>query len=173
MSDKPTICVDIDGTITTNPLHIGGFSWWGYALWWLLRVTGLADVIMRRARPNPAAITWLRAFADMGWHVRLVTAREERYWDLTHEWLRENRLGWAHDLRMRPPGQSSVGHKAYWTSKRKGCLLYLEDQLEIAEEVQKLLGRDAPIILHMTSWELLAPVLRMVLAEAKRELLPG
>lgn len=190
------IAVDIDGTITDSPLHWGGMNTLGRATWGFLRTTGLAEGIMRRAKPIPEAVEWLQRVAAQGIGIRYVTAREVRYRKPTKVWLDSCAFPYpleavdllsgvmeaygeasapapapgaaaAASLWLRPPGVSVVEHKA---RSVLGCSLLLEDQLEIAEAVdRRLVEREVspivrPLIVHITSWQLQARLLDRLVA---------
>ena len=147
-----------DGTITDSPLHWGGASVVGSIVWGLMKRAHLAERAMRRAKPIPEAVIWLRRAATQGHAIRYVTAREKRYFDLTADWLQEHGLDFQRStMRLRPPHLGAVSHKAEQVA---GAALYLEDQLEIAELVYRRLldlsfgDEPLPLVVHLTSWRL-------------------
>jgi len=178
-----TIAVDIDGTITASPLHWGGMGTIGRGVWGFLRETRLAERIMRGAKPHPEAVEFLWWADAQGIAINYVTAREERYRELTLDCFRE----WGVPrppfdraaVELRPPGTSVVTHKAACVL---GSQLYLEDQLEIAEAVDRRLAAQSdlpawldlpacvkPLIIHLTSWQLQGPLLRRLILARPRQ----
>ena len=172
-----TIAVDIDGTITNSPLHWGGMGTIGRGVWGFLRETRLAERIMRGAKPHPEAVEFLWWAVAQGVVISYVTAREERYRELTLDCFRE----WGVPrppfdraaVELRPPGTSVVTHKA---ACALGSQLYLEDQREIAEAVDRRLAARLdlpacvkPLTIHLTSWQLQGPLLRRLILGRPRQ----
>lgn len=138
------IGTDIDGTLTTSPIHCGGLGVVGRLVWGFLRATRLADRIIRRAHARHWVCEIARKLYDAGHEVRIITAREERYRLLTQEWLRKHEIHYHH-LIMRPRGLETMSFKVAAVA---ACDVYWEDQQEIIDELK---ARDCPCLLYNTT----------------------
>ncbi len=138
------IGTDMDGVLTTSPIHCGGLGAVGKIVWGFLRATRLADRIMRRAQPRAWVCAAARKLHEVGHEVRVITAREERYRLLTQEWLRKNEVHYHH-LIMRPRGLDTISFKVAAVA---ACDVYWEDQQEIIDELK---ARGCPARLYNTT----------------------
>lgn len=155
---RGTICVDIDGTLTRDQFsRFGGLGPVGKAVWWGLRKAGVAERLMREAVPDVLAREWLRLLHEMGYHILIVTARQERYRAITEAWLAHHCI--VYDaLDMRRPGEDIAAHKMAVARRSAGCVMFLDDTHEICREVAKL-GDDAPVVIEATDWRIAATLL--------------
>jgi uncharacterized HAD superfamily protein len=158
-----TLACDIDGTLTASPLHFGGYnSKISILIWSTLSATGIAKILLKRSKPNRQGVDWVKAFHVMEWRIRLVTAREIKFRDLTKRWLDKYHVPYD-SLEMRPPGISIVEHKYIRVDKRGGVSLYIDDDRELGEEVEKILAGDAPEFLCAKDWNQIEPRLNQIL----------
>ena len=159
------ICVDVDGTLTRDQFsRFGGLGPFGKAVWWGLRKAGIAERLMREAVPDVLAREWLRLLHDMGYRILIVTARQERYRAITEAWLVHHCF--VYDaLDMRRPGEDIAAHKIAVARRSAGCVMFCDDTHEICREVAKL-GEDAPVVIEVTDWRIVATVLRELTREA-------
>jgi hypothetical protein len=160
MTDRVLAC-DLDGCITTEPLHWGGISPVGAVVWKLARRTGLAQRLMAKAIPNPLAVTCLSGLVRRGWTIRIVTAREECYRELTSWWL--GRWQVPYDmLSMRAESVPVVHHKVAGVA---GATLYLDDDAGLMVDVLRCLetsGQDIPVMVAVSEWVLIPRVIGAV-----------
>ena len=157
---------DVDGTLTTPPagdagaFALGrlGSSAIGAALWREARKTNLARHLVRESRPNLAAMEVLRQAVSRGWGLVLITALEAEYADYREKWLDANGCP-PRVVHYRPDDMTVVEHKARWV---RGCALYIDDDADLLKQLAHRLGDACPPLLHVTDWELVPGILRVV-----------
>ena len=159
------ICVDLDGVLTRDQFsRFGGLGPAGKAIWWGLRKAGVAERLMREAVPDTLAREWLWHLRTLGFRVAIVTARQERYRQITEAWLTRHCFEYD-QLAMRQPGEDLLAFKVGMTRRSAGCVLMLDDTHEICREIAKL-GDDAPVVLECRDWRIVATVLAALTREA-------
>jgi len=174
------VSFDIDNTLTLSPLHIGGNSRWGLAVWNGLVRVGWGEKIARRAKARPEAVALVKELLVQGVEVHLISARETSLSQATGEWLYENGLG---DLlgvigedggtitkephvHLRPAHVLDVGGWKADVVEEIGSRLHVEDDLEVLERMDAC-GTEA-LLMHATSWEIEQRLVRALVREVVR-----
>ena len=155
------IGTDIDGTLLPSPLHWGGTSRLGMAVYNLWERMGVMERRMRAAQLDALGCQLLRDERERGAKVVAITARSDTLRQATAECFERNRVGFI-QLYTRPPRQMDVvKFKAGWIRDLK-CDVYLEDDRELAVQIQRRLGLGGPLVVNFTDWELMPELLRRV-----------
>jgi uncharacterized HAD superfamily protein len=153
-----TLGCDIDGTLTAFAMGNLGSSQLGALLWKVAREADIARRLIREAHVNGKALTVLSAAVERGWKVDLITAREPEYAAATEEWLDVHQFP-VRSVFYRADDVPVVQHKAKWI---RGCDLYLDDDVDLLNQLTHRLGASCPPLLHDTSWELVPGILALV-----------
>lgn len=158
------IC-DLDGTLTTRPLLVGGAeTWLGLWIWRLACWTGVAHRRMKAVPIDPFAREVIKEFTDTGWKVMIVTARHhEMFVEVTKWWLKQHGLGELEvRLRTREYKSSKDFKLDVVHSLPKGMpIIVIDDRpgtlLHIAERYQH---GWRPSLIRTTDWYTMRSLLR-------------
>jgi len=169
---RPAIFFDVDGVLTTAPLHPGGYGKVGHVVWQFCERSGIGARLMRNAAPS-IGIAVMNRFYKAGWEVVVLSGRSLRHSSLTTDWLWKYGAKY-HDGYLKPDGISTARHKANvlerynreWCSRR----VLVDDQLPVIQSLSALplLGlMVVPLtLIHMTDWCWVEPLLGRILCDS-------
>ena len=159
-----TIATDLDGTLyDDDPLH-GRTGGVGVAIWNLVKGTGYMRRRLREMKPNALGLQLLREAHERGATIAAVTARDHSLAGVTRESLDAAGADWIRLFTRSPDQTDVVYHKASMLTMM-GAAVFFDDDLALCEGIRRTLGPagpGAPLIVHLTSWELAADVIAMV-----------
>jgi uncharacterized HAD superfamily protein len=129
---KPVVFLDIDGTLTMDPLWLFGDNRLGGFLWRLAKKTGYDKRLIKRAKPNLEILRVVEWLYNQGVKIILVTGRPTYRKAETEEWLSNYCVHYTW-LYCRPRGVFSGEHKLGVIReyhRRHIRLFYVDDSTE-------------------------------------------
>lgn len=100
-----TVSFDVDGTLTSSPFDSDR----------------IAELPVR-----PDTVKTLRTLHDLGYSIRIVTARPEQYRSTTAEWLKRNGIPY-NELRMRSSSDNRPDHELR-AEQSDGSIVLFDDK---------------------------------------------
>ena len=140
------IGTDIDGVISSSPVHFGARSRFLCGVWAVLDAIGVSRFIMWRMRPRPWVVEWLQAMSKAGNPIWVITQRGCKHREFTQRQLTRWNVPYSYVFCF-PGDVDPVEWKAKYA---RLCNIMLEDQQGLIDGMQAQLGNQAPVFYNTT-----------------------